>query len=281
MGIIIFAVIEAGLGYYLQKYQIIIPAYGVIVHWAVVLVVVPLLIGYLLRMMRAPQLEALVFIGGMVSATILYFYYRGAWKVPPTILHLLGFAFITGVVAYLAATLPCPIRLSYFKKDIYQRHPPKDGQKIFICYRREDSAATAGRIYDRLVSHFGRDLVFKDVDDIPPGVDFRTHLRTLVENCEILIVIIGSNWLNVRNEDGELRLSDPQDYVRIEMEIALERDIILIPVLAGTNNMPHVNQLPASISNLAFRQAISVRDDPDFHPDINKLIKRLDYVLKR
>lgn len=281
MGIIIFVVIEAGLGYYLQKYQIIIPTYGVIVHWAVVLVVVPLLIGYLLKMMRTPQLEALVFIGGMMSAAMLYFYYREAWKVPPTIFHIFGFAFITGVVAYLAATLPYPIRLSHFRKDSHKRHPQKDDQRIFICYRREDSAATVGRIYDRLVAHFGRNLVFKDVDDVPPGVDFRAHLKQLVNNCEILIAIIGSNWTNVRNENGELRLSDPHDYVRIEIEIALERDIVLIPVLAGAKNMPNVNQLPASVSDFAFRQAISIRDDPDFHSDINKLIKRLDDVLKR
>jgi len=220
MGIIIFVVTEAGLGYFLQKYQIIIPAYGVIVHWAVVLVVIPIFIGVLLRIMQTPRLEILVLIGGILSATILYFYYQEAWKVPPTVWHLFGFAFITGVGAYLAATLPSPIRRSYLKKEFHRSHPRRNGQKIFICYRREDSAATVGRIYDRLVAHYGRDLVFKDVDDVPPGVDFRIHLKQLVEKCEVLIAVIGSNWLDVRNENGEVRLNDPQDYVRIEIEIA-------------------------------------------------------------
>lgn len=94
---------------------------------------------------------------------------------------------------------------------------------IFISYRREDSAAYAGRLYDRLSAHFGADQVFMDVDDIPPGADFASHIDAKVGSCDAMIVVIGKEWLSACNADGQLRLSDPNDFVGLEIALALQR----------------------------------------------------------
>ena len=103
---------------------------------------------------------------------------------------------------------------------------------IFISYRREDSADISGRINDRLVERFGKNAVFKDVDSIPIGRDFRRHLQEAVGRCDALLVIIGKQWCDATDEHGKRRLDDPRDHLRIEIETALERgDIPVIPVL--------------------------------------------------
>src|SRR5688572_24515253 len=96
--------------------------------------------------------------------------------------------------------------------------------KIFVSYRREDSEAVTGRIHDRLSSHFGKESVYIDVDTIPLGADFRSHLQQAVERCDIFLAIIGESWLKVRYKDGphkgQRRLEDPADFVRIEIQSA-------------------------------------------------------------
>jgi hypothetical protein len=86
--------------------------------------------------------------------------------------------------------------------------------KVFLCYRRDDSAANAGRIQDRLEREFGRNLLFMDVDAVPLGMNFVKVLHEEVAKCEVLLALIGPNWLNARNEDGNRRLDDATDYVR-------------------------------------------------------------------
>ena len=99
---------------------------------------------------------------------------------------------------------------------------------IFINYRREDSAGTAGRLHDRLAQVFGRKDIFMDVDQIPPGIDFVAHLNSQVAACKAFLVVIGPHWLNVKNEAGERRLHQPDDFVAIEIAAALARDIRVI-----------------------------------------------------
>ena len=94
---------------------------------------------------------------------------------------------------------------------------------IFISYRRSDNPDAMGRIYDRLVSEFGKARVFKDVDSIPLGQDFRGHLNDIVGGCAAVLAIIGPKWTDIRNEAGQRRLEDPDDFVRIELEAALSR----------------------------------------------------------
>ena len=109
---------------------------------------------------------------------------------------------------------------------------------IFINYRREDSTATAGRLYDRLAQAFGRKNLFMDVDHIPAGVDFVAHLNNQVAACEVVLVVIGPNWLNAKDEAGQRRLDNPDDFVAIEIAAALARNIRVIPVLVDGARMP-------------------------------------------
>lgn len=146
--------------------------------------------------------------------------------------------------------------------------------KIFISYRRADSKKDAGRIYDRLVEAFGKHNVFKDVDNIELGDDFRGALREAVAKCDILLAIIGKQWLNITDEKtGKRRLDNPDDFVRIEIESALQRDkCLVIPLLVDGAFMPNGDELPLNLRELAFKNATTVRDDPDFHKDVDKLI---------
>ncbi|NJL48870.1 MAG: toll/interleukin-1 receptor domain-containing protein [Leptolyngbyaceae cyanobacterium SM2_5_2] len=147
---------------------------------------------------------------------------------------------------------------------------------IFISYRRSDSQADAGRIYDRLAAYFGPREVFKDVDDIPPGVDFRDYLNTTLNQCWVVVVVIGPGWLTATDSSGQRRLDNPADWVRVEVEEALRRDgVLVVPLLVGHAAMPRPDQLPDSLQNLAYRNCGEARPDPDFHRDMSRLIARL------
>ncbi|MGA7538071.1 MAG: tetratricopeptide repeat protein [Steroidobacteraceae bacterium] len=149
---------------------------------------------------------------------------------------------------------------------------------IFISYRRSDSPDATGRLYDCLVSAFGKAQVFKDVDSIPLGRDFRGHLNSIVGECGVLLAIMGPHWTDVRSDAGR-RLEDPDDFVRIELETALARDIPVVPVLVGHAQLPLASQLPGSLASLVFRQSIEVRPDPDFHNDTARLMTALHAIL--
>ncbi|NJL46773.1 MAG: toll/interleukin-1 receptor domain-containing protein [Leptolyngbyaceae cyanobacterium SM2_5_2] len=151
-------------------------------------------------------------------------------------------------------------------------------RSIFISYRRRDSIDITGRIYDRLVAHFGQGSVFKDVDAIPLGVNFRRHLEREVSHCPVLLAIIGPQWLGITDGRGHPRLANPKDWVRVEIETALRRDSLVIPVLVGGAELPDDTALPESLKGLAYRQGTSVRHDPDFHRDMDRLIQRIEGV---
>lgn len=148
--------------------------------------------------------------------------------------------------------------------------------RIFMSYRRKDSADVSGRIYDRLAAHFGEETVFKDVDDIPFGVDFKKHLNNVVARTAVELVVIGPDWLNATDEAGLRRLDDPTDFVRIEIEAALNRDIPVVPLLVQGAAMPKGEELPSGLTKLAYRNGTPVRPDPDFHRDMDRLIKGLE-----
>src|SRR5437588_827505 len=120
--------------------------------------------------------------------------------------------------------------------------------RIFISYRRDDAIAMAGRIYDRLQQHFGCDSTFFDVDTIPFGVDFRQHIKDAVTNCDILLALIGTSWLGI-NQDGKRRIDSPGDFVRLEIEAALAKEIPVIPVLIGRTVMPTEDELPPALAD--------------------------------
>ena len=146
--------------------------------------------------------------------------------------------------------------------------------RIFINYRREDSTATAGRVHDRLAQSFGRKTLFMDVDHIPPGVDFVTHLNNQVAACDVFLAIIGPNWLNTTNEKGDRRLDAADDFVAIEIAAALARNIRVIPVLVDGARMPKVGELPKPLKPLVRRQAIDLRHT-HFGRDADALIEKI------
>jgi len=146
--------------------------------------------------------------------------------------------------------------------------------KVFISYRRDDSAGHAGRVHDRLEREFGRDLLFMDVDAIPLGMNFIKVLSEEVSKCDVLLAIIGPGWLEAHDEDGQRRLDNPNDFVRIEIATALKRDIPVIPILLEGTRVPKAHQLPDDLKELAVRNGLDVRH-ASFHADMDKLIRGL------
>ena len=151
--------------------------------------------------------------------------------------------------------------------------------KIFINYRRDDSAATAGRLHDRLAQTFGRKNLFMDVDHIPAGVDFVDYLPSQVAACDVFLAVIGPNWLDAKDDDGRRRFDNPDDFVAIEIAAALARNIRVIPVLIDGARTPKADKLPDSIKPLVRRNAVEVRH-ANFGRDAESLITKVREALK-
>lgn len=151
---------------------------------------------------------------------------------------------------------------------------------VFISYRKIDSADIVGRMYDDLSTRFESSEIFRDVTSIPLGTDFREAIENALKNCDVLIAVIGSQWLNAEDNNGKRRLDNPNDYVRIELEVALERGISIIPVIVGGGRFPTAIELPLSLRPLASRQGTYVRPDPDFAADMERLSQALKAFLK-
>jgi hypothetical protein len=162
------------------------------------------------------------------------------------------------------------------KRSIEREQPREPGLPggVFISYRREDSAGFAGRIYDRLVRVLGSDKVFLDVQNITPGVDFIEVLSERVGRCDVLLAVIGQQWLTISNADKQRRIDDPDDFVRIEIEAALARGIRVIPVLVDGARMPKGEDLPDSLRKLSRRQGIEI-SLARFDSDVERLSRAL------
>ncbi|WP_394809753.1 SUMF1/EgtB/PvdO family nonheme iron enzyme [Nitrosomonas sp.] len=150
--------------------------------------------------------------------------------------------------------------------------------KIFINYRRKDSAPHAGRLYDRLAGRFGDDHVFMDIDQIEPGEVFDQVIQEKLAAVQVAVVLIGEHWLDIADANGKRRLDHPDDWVRLEISALLERNIRVIPVLVGGATMPKSTQLPECLAPLTGRQAIEITDHR-FHADADKLIKALEKIM--
>lgn len=149
---------------------------------------------------------------------------------------------------------------------------------IFVNYRRDDTAGHTGRLFDRLNSCFpGR--VFMDIDTIEPGIDFVEIIREAVGCCEVLIVMIGREWLNIADATGRRRLDNTNDFVRLEIATALERDIRIIPVLVEGAAMPRPEDLPPELALLSRRNAIEL-SDARWAFDVDRLILAIEGVLR-
>jgi hypothetical protein len=149
--------------------------------------------------------------------------------------------------------------------------------RIFLTYRRDDSAGQTGRIADRLKREFGDDSLFMDVDGIPLGVDFHKRLNDEVARCDVLIAAIGNRWIDLTDENGERRIDNAADFVRIEISAALRRDIPLIPILFDGTKIPKAQLLPDDVKGLAFRNGLDVRH-ATFHSDLDRLVRELRQI---
>jgi hypothetical protein len=147
-------------------------------------------------------------------------------------------------------------------------------RKIFLSYRRDDAAAEAGRLGDRLALELGRDSIFIDVDGIPLGTNFVRRLTDEVNSCDALLALMGPKWLDACDDNGNRRINNPNDFVRIEISAALRRDIPVIPILLNGTKIPRADRLPPDLQELVVRSALDVRHQ-SFHSDVARLVREL------
>ena len=146
--------------------------------------------------------------------------------------------------------------------------------KTFINYRRQDSAGYAGRIHDRLKREFGDDLLFMDVTKIPLGANFAKYISDEIGKCKHLLVLIGPNWLDIPDNEGNRRLDNPNDLVRLEIAAALTRDVPVIPIFLDGAKLPKRHELPEDIQELSMRNGLDVRH-ASFDSDMDTLIDHI------
>jgi uncharacterized RDD family membrane protein YckC len=145
---------------------------------------------------------------------------------------------------------------------------------IFLSYRRDDSAGWAGRLHEHLVREWGPARVFIDIDAIAPGDDFREAIARTMRTCDVVIVVIGPNWISVRDQAGNRRLDDESDTHRQEVLAALAADVRVIPVLVGGATMPTLSELPGPLQELRYRNA-AIIEDRRFGSDARALLNAL------
>jgi anti-anti-sigma factor len=146
--------------------------------------------------------------------------------------------------------------------------------RVFISYRRQDTAPLVDRLYQTLTQAFGAANVFRDLDSIQLGTDFRDAVRHAIDKAEVTLAVIGPHWVGFLSE-GKRRLDEPNDLVRLEVEAALKGGKFVVPLLAPGGVIPAAGELPESLRDLAYRNGMPLRNDPDFTPDTARLIKSL------
>jgi len=146
---------------------------------------------------------------------------------------------------------------------------------VFVSYRRDDSKHAAGRLGERLHERF---RLFMDIDNIRPGTDFTAVVREAVDEADVVLAVIGTEWLAATGDIGARRIDDPEDWVALEVGTALRRGTPVIPVLVDGARMPERGELPASLEELASRQAISL-DHESFGADCTRLIDTIDQLV--
>lgn len=151
--------------------------------------------------------------------------------------------------------------------------------RIFLSYRRADSAAIVDHLYERLLAKYGRKCLFRDLDDIPLGKNFRDHVREVIAGCDIVLAIIGKQWSGGKGRLAN-RIMEEDDPVRIELEVANEAGAWVIPVLVGGALMPTANTLPATLSRFPELNAATLATGQDFEHHLGMLMREIDRVLR-
>ena len=151
-------------------------------------------------------------------------------------------------------------------------------RRVFISYRREETAYAAAWLFNRLVDHFGKDQIFKDVDSIELGDDFVEVISDAVGSCDVLLALIGDRWLTTADDGGSRRLDNPDDFVRLEIEAALARKVRVVPILVAGAAMPRPDELPPTLVPLVRRQALEL-SPTRFDSDTARLVRALEKTL--
>ncbi|MBV8336676.1 MAG: SUMF1/EgtB/PvdO family nonheme iron enzyme [Alphaproteobacteria bacterium] len=146
---------------------------------------------------------------------------------------------------------------------------------VFINYRRDVCAGEARALFNELRQRLGEDSVFMDVDSIALGRDFRSALQKTLASCDLMLVLIGRNWTEVKDDKGRTRLDDPADFVRLEIETALKRDIVVTPVLVQGAHMPDPERLPPEMRDLVYRNGFELSHGR-WESDLAEMIHRLN-----
>jgi class 3 adenylate cyclase/predicted ATPase len=147
--------------------------------------------------------------------------------------------------------------------------------RIVVSYRRSDSVAIAGRVCDRLITRYGNDSVFMDLEDILSTAEVRDHIKKCLKRGDVLLALIGPNWLA---EGGDIQTEN--DPVRFEIETALEQGVDILPVLLDGSCLPPAGELPDSVKRLAFCNAVPLNSGRLFHLHMERLIRAIDQILK-
>ena len=151
--------------------------------------------------------------------------------------------------------------------------------KIFISYRRaeDNKSYLVGNIHERLVAEFGAENVFRDTYDISGGQEWKSVLERAANECKIMLVVIGPDWVSLSDPDGRKRLFDPNDVTRWEVETGLkrsrEKQATVIPVLVLEAGTPKKSELPETLWDLLEKNCVRLRNYPDFNRDFEILVR--------
>lgn len=151
--------------------------------------------------------------------------------------------------------------------------------KIFVSYRRQDASGEAGRLVDHLQEIYGEDSVFLDVETLEAGLDFIQAIEKALNSCKVLIAMIGPHWLNIQDAEGNQRIFNEGDFIRIEISAALKRDIRVIPVLVNGAVMPTADQLPEDLQGLTRRHAQEISSSR-WKYDCDQLVAALSKIIE-
>lgn len=174
---------------------------------------------------------------------------------------------------WLSLLILIPLLVFYVMHRLKNKNKPSalsGNEAVFISYRRDDSSGYTLAIYEKLKAVFGDENVFMDMDDIPHGEDFAKHIEKVLSKAHTVLVMIGEGWLNASNAQGR-RLDNANDFVRLEIAIALKRGIRVIPVLLKNAQMPNKQELPEDLQDLCMRNGIRIHDD-QFEASVQRLI---------
>lgn len=171
------------------------------------------------------------------------------------------------VIPVVEQTWTSAVALRYDLRPTHHAH----AMAIFVSYRRSDSESITGRIDDHLRLAFGHSDVYRDIDSIPPGVDFIEHLQDALSQCDAFIAVMGPRWVTER-------LEDEKDFVRIEIEAALRRNLSVIPVLVEGAELPRAERIPSDLHGLLRRQAIRISSGSDFRIHVQRLVESIQKI---